>query len=87
MTTSDPSPAVDPVLARRALIARLVRVGKRLGYGLFAASMILFFVALNVGFTDLFASTIVACMLVGSVVLAPAIVFDYGVKAAVRDER
>jgi hypothetical protein len=79
--------ARDPVLERRRRIARLVQLGKRLGYGLFLVAVVLFFAGLAAGFTDLVATVIVACLLVGSVVLAPAIVFGYAVRAAEREDR
>ena len=77
----------DPVLARRRRIAGWVQAGKRVGYGLFALAIVLFFVGFAAGFTDGLTTVIVASMLVGSVVLAPAIVFGYAVKAAERDDR
>ncbi|MEM9132526.1 MAG: hypothetical protein AAF962_00105 [Actinomycetota bacterium] len=77
----------DPVLESRARIATLVKWGLRGGYGLFALSMVLFFVALGVGFTSLLAGAITFCLVVGSVILAPAIVFNYAVKAAHRADR
>ena len=76
----------DPVLVRRARIATLVRIGKRVGYSLFLVAIVLFFTGLALGFTELFVTAIVWAMLVGSVVLAPAIVFDYGVRAAIRED-
>ena len=77
----------DPVLERRARIARLVAVGKRVGYGLFAVAVVLFAVGLAAGYTSTITTAIVACLLVGSAVLAPAIVFGYGVRAAEREDR
>jgi hypothetical protein len=77
----------DPVLERRRRIARLVEVGKRVGYGLFALAVILFAVGLVAGFTGGLTAVIVAALLIGSVVLAPAIVFGYAVKAAEREDR
>lgn len=77
----------DPVLARRTRIARLVRLGKRAGYGLFLAAVVLFGIGLAAGFGGLVGSTIIGCLVVGSVVLAPAIVFGYAVKAAEREDR
>lgn len=77
----------DPVLARRARIARAVGVGQRLGYGLFAVAMVAFFVGLATRYTEALTTLIVACLLIGSVVLAPAIVFGYAVKAADREDR
>lgn len=77
----------DDVMARRRLIQRLSEVGQRLGYGLFAASIICFFVALFTGFSSLWVVVITTCMIVGSVFLAPAIVAGYAVKAADREDR
>ena len=76
----------DPVRVRRARIARLVRLGLASGYGLFALAMVLFAIGLVVGYTDGLVSVIVAAMVVGSLVLAPAIVFNYAVRAAERDD-
>lgn len=84
---TDPRHGPDPVLARRARIARLVAVGQRIGYGLFGLAIVLFVVGAVRGFTGRLVSVIVAAMVAGSLVLAPAIVFGYGVKAAVRDDR
>lgn len=77
----------DPVLRRRRRIAALVSIGKRLGYGLFAAAVVLFAVGMVGRFTPALTGAIVACLLVGSVVLAPAIVFGYAVRAAEREDR
>jgi hypothetical protein len=77
----------DPVLERRARIARLVAAGKRIGYGLFAIAVVLFAAGLVGGYTSTITTAIVACLLVGSAVLAPAIVFGYGVRAAEREDR
>lgn len=78
---------LDPVLVRRRRIAGLVAAGKRLGYGLFAVAIVLFFVGLGAGYSSGITTAIVVALLVGSVVLAPAIVFGYAVKAAEREER
>ena len=77
----------DPVVERRARIARLVATGKRVGYGLFAVAVVLFAVGLVAGYTSAITTAIIACLLVGSAVLAPAIVFGYGVRAAEREDR
>ena len=91
MSTPDtPSPDVmtpDPVLERRARIARAVSLGLRVGYSLFAIAMVVFFIGLFTRLTDAMVTVILVCLGVGSVVLAPVIVFNYGVKAAIRDER
>jgi hypothetical protein len=79
--------ANDPVLARRARIARLVEVGQRVGYGLFGLAIVLFVVGFVAGYSGALVAVIVASLVVGSLVLAPAIVFGYAVKAAEREDR
>lgn len=79
--------STDPVLARRALIARAVSIGQRVGYGLFGLATVAFFFGLVAGYTPTLTSLIVGCLLGGSLVLAPAIVFGYAVKAAEREDR
>lgn len=80
-------PTDDPVLERRASIARAVDIGKRIGYSLFGVAIVAFFVGFFVGnFNSTHVTIIVGCMLVGSIILAPAIVFGYGVKAAIRHD-
>jgi hypothetical protein len=83
--TDEPVP--DPVLAKRARIARLVELGQRIGYGLFGVAIAAFVWGAAVGYTDAVTWVVGVSMLVGSVILAPAIVFGYGVKAADRDDR
>ncbi len=80
-------PGTDPVLEQRARIARWVGIGQRLGYGLFLVAIVLFVAGFAAGFDGMVGPTIVGCLVVGSLVLAPAIVFGYGVKAAERDDR
>ena len=75
----------DPVLARRARIARLAALGQRVGYGLFLLAIVLFFVGYVAGYSNVLVTLIVACLILGSAVLAPAIVAAYGVKAAERE--
>ena len=87
MTDPPADPAADPVLERRARIAGMVQLGKRLGWGCFGVAVVLFFVGLVVGYTTAITTVIVATLLLGSFTLAPAIVFGYAVKAAEREER
>ena len=77
----------DPVLARRARIARLTELGQRIGYALFGLAIVLFVVGFVIGYSDVLVTVIVAGLGVGSAVLAPAIVFGYAVKAAEREDR
>ena len=80
-------PVDDEVLAHRARLARFVKIGKRYGYGLFAYAVVAFVVGAIVGFSDPLVTTIVAAMAIGSALLAPAIVFGFGIRAAEREER
>jgi hypothetical protein len=77
----------DPILERRARITRLVVLGKRVGYGLFLVACVLFVAGFAVGFDGVVGPTIIGSLVAGSLVLAPAIVFGYGVRAAERDDR
>ncbi len=84
--TSSP-PGDDPVLARRARMASLARTGQRLGYGLFAVAIVVFFAGTVTGITPLVATVVTANLVAGSVVLVPTIILAYGVRGAERDER
>ncbi len=80
-------PGDDDVLAHRARLARLVKVGKRLGWGLFGCAVVVFVIGAITGFASWMVTTVVVAMAVGSLLLAPAIVLGYGIRAAERDER
>lgn len=77
----------DPVLVQRARVADLVSRGLRLGTALYVVASVVFFVGFMVGFTRPFKITVIVLLLAGSVLLAPALVFKYGVKAADRADR
>ena len=79
--------AADPVRQRRAKIARLVAIGQRVGYSLFGVAVVAFGIGFAAGFTTPVVVIIEICLLIGSLLLAPAIVFGYAVKAADRDDR
>ncbi|HRE00315.1 MAG TPA: hypothetical protein PLV68_03395 [Ilumatobacteraceae bacterium] len=76
----------DPVRARRARVAKWNGIVTRVGYALFGIAMVLFFVALATGFNSTMGTLIAACLIVGSILLAPAIVIGYAVKAAEKDD-
>lgn len=81
------SGAIDPVLARRARIALAVKIGKAVGYGCFALACVAFgFIWLDRP-TDAANTVIAWSMGVGSLFLAPAIVFGYAVAKAEREEK
>ncbi len=76
----------DPVLERRIKIAKLVRAGKRVGYSLFLAAIVMFFVGFALEFSGPLTTAITACLVVGSLILAPAIVMGYAVRSAHRED-
>ncbi|MBT5848966.1 MAG: hypothetical protein HOH36_00860 [Acidimicrobiaceae bacterium] len=78
--------AIDPVLQRRAQASSLANLGKRFGYGLYGVAMLVFFIGLFTSFSSTVSTSIIACIIAGSAILAPAIVTGYAVKAAVRDD-
>ena len=79
---------VDPVLARRARLARLADLGRRIGYALIAMAVIGFVVGLVVGFENRLVTTVVTLALAATTVtLLPAIVLGFSVKAAEREDR
>jgi len=83
---STPPPAADPVRARRATIAKWNTLATRVGYALYLLAVVMFFVALATDFTQGKVTIITTSMIIGSVLLAPAIVLGYAVKAAEKDD-
>ena len=77
----------DPVRARRQQLARLADVGQRVGYGLFGVAVVAFVVGLVAGLSSAYVTVCVAALVLGSVVLAPAIVLGFAAKAAEREDR
>ncbi|MBI2705233.1 MAG: hypothetical protein HYX32_08105 [Actinobacteria bacterium] len=78
---------VDPVLARRQLIDRYAKLAQRVGYALLGVAIVVFFIALATGFPSPLVVVITWTLVAGSVVLAPAMVIGYTVKAADRADR
>jgi hypothetical protein len=88
--SAGPDPALatgDPVRRRRAQVQRLVSVASRTGYAILALGVVTFFVALATEFNGAMAAIVIACLIVASILLAPAIVLGYAVKAADREDR
>jgi uncharacterized membrane protein YgdD (TMEM256/DUF423 family) len=77
----------DPVRQKRAQMERFAVLGKRVGYLLFLAAIVLFVVGFLMDLTVTMVTIITACLVVGSILLAPAIVIGYAVKAAEREDR
>jgi cation transporter-like permease len=77
----------DPILARRARAAALASLAQRGGYVLYGAALALFFYGLVAGFSRGVATLVVIALVAGSVLLAPAIIVGYAVRAADRADR
>lgn len=84
---SDPDPLTDPVLERRARIARMVALGKRVGYLALLVAIVAFVVSVLTGFADWAVGVSIGGLVVAIVVLPLPIVFGYGIRAAEREER
>jgi hypothetical protein len=80
-------PSADPVIIRRRRLARWADRGQRAGYALFGMAIVLFVVGFVVGFASGVVTAVVAVLVAGSMVLAPAIVVGYAVRAADREDR
>jgi hypothetical protein len=96
MTPTDPHPssndsptdrpAIDPVRARRAAVAKWNTFATRLGYALYLVAIVTFFIAIASDFSQGKVTIITTTMVIGSVLLAPAIVVGYAIKAAEKDD-
>jgi membrane-bound ClpP family serine protease len=87
-TQSPTTPAaVDPVRARRLVVAKWTKLANRVGYLLFLIAMVTFVLGFFFGFSGVVATIVTVSMVIGSILLAPALVLGYAVKAAERDDR
>jgi hypothetical protein len=68
-------------------VARLAQLGQRVGYGLLGLALVLFGLALALDLPGGLVSAVVASLVVGSAVLAPAIVLGFAARAAEREDR
>ena len=76
----------DPLMARRARLARLANLGRRVGYSTFALSIGMLILGLATDFTDCISTVVIGLLIGGSAVLAPAILLHYAVRGAEREE-
>ena len=79
--------SIDPVRARRQTVARWTRLANRIGYLCFGIAIVTFVIGFIVSFNAAVSAVVIGSMIVGSALLAPAIVLGYAVKAAERDDR
>jgi len=77
----------DPVVRRRARIARGVGLAKRFGYGLLLLAVVSFVVAAATGFSGAAVTITVVALIAACIVLPVPIVMGYGLRAAEREDR
>ena len=77
--------ADDPVLVRRAQMARLATLGQRVGYLCLLVAVVAFFAGLASSYRT-WGTVVVVAMALCTLTLAPAIVLGYAVKAAARED-
>ena len=84
--SSTPKPS-DPVRERRAVIARWNALATRVGYAAFGVSIIAVMIGTFTDFSAIVARIATGGLIVGSILLAPAIVIGYAIKAAEKEDR
>ena len=77
----------DPVLARRARIARLAALGQRIGYLALGVAIVSFVAGVITSFAPWTVVVSTAGLVAACIILPIPIVLGYGVRAAARDER
>ncbi|MDQ6616311.1 MAG: signal peptidase complex subunit 1 family protein [Actinomycetota bacterium] len=78
---------IDPILVRRARYARLAHLGHRVGYLLLLVAIVAFGVGFSAGFPSVTVTVSLVGLIGACVVLPPAIIAGYAVKAAEREDR
>jgi hypothetical protein len=86
MTQPTPTP-IDPVRARRQKIAKYTLLANRVGYLFYALAIATFIIGFAISFNATVSAVVIGSLVIGSILLAPAIVLGYAVKAAERDDR
>ena len=94
--TTEPTPTptaaparskADPVRAKRQKVAKYTLLANRIGYLFYALAIATFVIGFAVSFNGLVSGVVIGSLVIGSILLAPAIVLGYGIKAAERDDR
>ena len=86
-TSAPGSTTVDPVRARRHKIAKYTLLANRVGYLFYAVAIATFIIGFAISFNATVSAVVIGSLVIGSILLAPAIVLGYAVKAAERDDR
>ena len=82
-----PASSTDPVRVHRARVAKYTLLANRIGYLFFAVAIATFIIGFAISFNGAVSAVVITSLIIGSVLLAPAIVLGYGIKAAERDDR
>ena len=77
----------DPVLARRARLARLAVLGKRIGYAALGVAIASFVAGVLTSFATWTVVVSTIGLVAACVILPVPIVLGYGVRAAAREDR
>lgn len=77
----------DPVLARRARIAALATLGKRIGYAALGIAIAGFVAGIATSFATWTVAVSTVGLVASCVILPIPIVLGYGVRAAAREDR
>ena len=86
MGTAPVSRPKNPLMARRARLAQLANLGRRIGSLPFALSIGILVLGLTPAFTDIISTVVIVLLVGGSAVLAPAILLHYAVRGAERED-
>jgi hypothetical protein len=76
----------DPLLIKRARVAKWVSLGQKVGYSLYLIGCISFGIGVS-NPRGLWVNITIVTLAIGSVILLPAIIFGYAVGAARRHDR
>jgi hypothetical protein len=85
--TSAPAARTDPVLVRRDRYERLANLGQQIGYLLLGIAIVAFVGGVATGFPMAAVTATIVGLVGACVVLPPAIIAGYAVKAAEREDR
>jgi len=77
----------DPVRVRRQRIAKYTKLANRVGYLCYGVALVTFIIGFVGSFNETVSTIVITSLIVGSVLLAPAIILGYAIKAAEREDR
>ena len=83
---SQPLPDADPILIARARWSRVAKVGRKVGGMAYLLALVLFMAAVLADYPTILIQLVTFFLIGGSIVLGPAIVLGYMVRAAQQDD-